>query len=363
MIVNLKAKALYNKIFEGTETWVANKILVFQKRRELRKYVKHLPKLTSEQKEAVREFWKPYCRVKMDWFRYYAGITGKFDPRYIPEDLQHTKIDQYFNQKKLGYGFNDKNNYSLIFPGIKQPKTIVRKIGSLLFDEEYHLIDIGKAMALLAMCPEVIVKPTQETGGGRYIEFYDTKSDAERLKQLLLDPKEQNWIVQDLVKQHYEMAKMHPQSLNTVRVYTILLEDCVHILSASMRMGGNNSRIDNVSANSGIIAGVRENGALTECAYFDMLSGKTTNRHPQGMLLSEIKVPSFDKMLDTAKRLAQFTGHFRMVGWDFSVDEDGDIVLIEANMRKADTGPIQCLHGPFFGDLTERVLNEVFGRK
>ena len=363
MIVNLKAKALYNKIFEGTETWVANKILVFQKRRELRKYVKHLPKLTSEQKKAVREFWKPYCRVKMDWFRFYAGITGKFDPRYIPEDLLHTKIDQYFNQKKLGYGFNDKNNYSLIFPGIKQPKTIVRKIGSLLFDEEYHLIDIGKAMALLAMCPEVIVKPTQETGGGRYIKFYDTKSDAERLKQLLLDKKSKNWIVQDLVKQHYEMAKMHPQSLNTVRVFTILLDDGVHILSSAMRMGANSSRIDNISANSGICAGVKETGELLTCAFYGLLSKESTDKHPQGTPLSEIKVPFFDKILETAKRAAQFTGHFRFVGWDFAVDEGGNIVLIEANMRKADTIAVQRWFGPLYGDLTEKVLNEVFGRK
>ena len=46
-----------------------------------------------------------------------------------------------------------------------------------------------------------------------------------------------------------------------------------------------------------------------------------------------------------------------------SVDEDGNIVLIEANMRKAGIGPIQCEHGPFFGELTEWVLNEVFGRE
>ena len=363
MSVNKKAKALYNKIFDGTETMTANAIMNFQERKTLKKYVKAMPKLTSEQEEAVKEFWKPYCRVDTDWVRYYTYITGRFDPRYIPNDLEYTKIDQHFNNRKLGYGFNDKNYYSLIFPGIKQPKTVVRKIGDLLFDEEYRKIDMEKAAELLAARPEVIVKPSQESGGGRDIKFYDTNTEAEALKQVLLDKNEKNIIIQDIVKQHQELAKMHPQSLNTVRVYTLMLEDGVHVLSSSLKMGAGDSRLDNVERNSGIIVGVKENGELMESAYFDLYSGKTTDRHPGGMLLSEIKVPEFDRMIETVKRAAQYTGNFRLVGWDMSVDENGEIVLIEANMRKGGVGPIQCEHGPFFGELTEKVLDEVFGRK
>lgn len=360
MIVNKKARAFYFRVFDGVETAVANAITYFREGMMLKKYVKHMPKLTSEQKKAVRKFWKPYCRVSTDWARYYLFLTGKFDPRFIPSDLQHTNIDQHFNERKLGYGFNDKNYYSLIFPGIKQPKTVVRKIGGVLFDEEYHLIDFEKAKLLLAARPEVIVKPSQNSGGGRDIHFYDTHADAGELERVLLDKNERNIIVQDILNQHPEMAKMHPQSLNTIRVYTIMINNVVYPLSASFKMGANESRIDNVTRNSGIITGIKKDGTVMEHAYFDLFSGKTTDRHPQGMLLSEIKVPVFDKIIDTSKRAAQYTGNFKLVGWDFSVDEKENVVLIEANMRKGDIGPIQCLHGPFFGELTEKVLDEVF---
>lgn len=362
MAVTKKAKALYNAFFDGTETKAANAIMKFQVRRILKKAVRHMPPLSSEQKKAVREFWKPYYKVDTDWARYYTCITGKFSPQYIPNDLQYTKIDQYFNNRKLGYGFNDKNYYSLLFPGIKQPTTVVRKIGGLLFDEDYRQIDITTAESLLAKRKEVIVKPSQESGSGRNIHFYDTKSDADELRNVLQGNDEKNLIVQDIVKQHYELSKMHPASLNTVRIYTIMLEDGVHVLNASLKMGANKSRIDNVSADSGIIVGIKENGDLMECAYFDMTSGKTTDRHPNGMLLSEIHVPAFDKMMEVVKKAAQYTGNFQLVGWDLSVDEAGDVVLIEANMRKGAIGPIQCMHGPFFGDLTERVLNKVFNK-
>lgn len=362
MAVSKKAKALYFKAFDSIETWTANTILTFQTRRTLKKYVRHMPKLTSEQKKAVREFWKPYCRIDYDWIRYYTGITGKFDPRYIPNDLQYTKIDQYFNNRKLGYGFNDKNYYSLIFPDIKQPKTVVRKIGGLLFDENYRQIDIKKAKTLLAMRSEVIVKPSQESGSGRDIKFYDTRVDESELERVLLDTYENNLIVQDIVKQHHELSKMHPESLNTVRINTILLDDGVHILHATMRMGANNSRIDNGEAGSRLFAGIKENGELKECAFYDIYSGKKTDRHPQGMALNEISVPFFDTIVGTVVKAAQKIGNFKLVGWDFSIDEDGDVILIEANMRKCGIAP-QFAHGPFFGELTEKVLNEVFGRK
>ena len=362
MAVSRKAKEIYEKIFDGTETKVANAIITFQERRELKKFVKSMPDLSPEQKKNVKDFWKPYCKVDTDWVRYYTFITGKFDPRYIPSDLQLTKIDQHFCNRKLGYGFNDKNYYSLLFPGIKQPKTVVRKIGGFLFDEAYHKINIEKAKELLKTEPEVIVKPTQESGSGRNIRFFDTTSDFNELIGILSGHDDDNLIVQRIVKQHYELAKMHPSSLNTVRIYTVMLDDGVHFLSASLKMGAGDSRIDNVSANSGIIVGVKENGELMETAYFDMYSGKTTERHPGGMLLSEIKVPEFDKMLETVKRAAQYTGNFRLVGWDMSVDENGDIILIEANMRKGAIGPIQCEHGPFFGEMTEKVLSEVFSK-
>ena len=124
----------------------------------------------------------------------------------------------------------------MIFPEVKQPKTVIRKIGGLLFDGEYNQIDLKKAESLLSMRTEVIVKPAQESGGGRDIAFYDTKADADELKKVLMDKEYSNYIIQDIVRQHNELAKMHPESLNTVRIYTLMLEDGVHVLSASLKM-------------------------------------------------------------------------------------------------------------------------------
>ena len=46
-----------------------------------------------------------------------------------------------------------------------------------------------------------------------------------------------------------------------------------------------------------------------------------------------------------------------------AADEEGDVLLIEANMRKGGINLHQFDNGLLFGNLTKRVLDEVFSRK
>ena len=59
---------------------------------------------------------------------------------------------------------------------------------------------------------------------------------------------------------------------------------------------------------------------------------------------------------DPGRRMA----HFRIIGWDIAVDRAGEPVLVEFN---APPGQMQGTNGPIFGDLTDAVLEEVFGRR
>lgn len=359
MAISKKLKAFYMGIWEKPELWTANCINFLQEWKSLNKYCDKSYKLTRKQKKQIREFWKPYTRVSTKWCRYYSAKNGIFDPRYIPNTLAYERIDQHFNNRRLGYGFNDKNYYATIFQGIPQPVALVRKIGKLLFDGGYHQLTVGEAMAIICEFDEVIIKPSQESGSGRGIWFCKPDKERERLAGFLGNKNETNFIIQKIVKQHPDLAAVHKASINTMRICTVMLEDGVHVLSSVLRMGINESRIDNVSA-GGISARIMPDGKLDKYAYtYD--TGERFERHPQGLVFEGHPVPSFEKAIETVKIAAQRIGNFRMVSWDVAVDENGEVLLIEANMRKGDINMHQFENGPLFGDLTERVLNEVYG--
>lgn len=358
MAVSKKAKGLYMGFFDGIETFAANTISNIQEERYLKRYLDKRAKLTPDQIRQIKEFWAPYCKVSPKWVLYYSSKNGKFDPRYIPNTLYYTIIDQHFNARKLGYGFNDKNYYCKIFSNVKQPRTIVRNIGGLLFDEQYKQISATYAVKKIIAESEVIVKPSQESGSGRGIQFLKNEQISD-IKNLIRSS-EKDYIVQALVKQHPALEHVHQGSLNTIRVCTLMLDDGVHVLSAVLRMGVNKSRIDNVTA-GGISAAIKFDGKLDKYAY-TYYTGERFDKHPQGLVFEGYEIPSYHKLIDTVKLLAQTIGNFRLVSWDMAIDEDGDVLLIEANMRKGGINLHQFDNGPLFGDLTKRVLDEVFGK-
>lgn len=360
MAVSKRAKKLYMRFFETPETFAANAISNIQEKKYLKKYLNKKSKLTKEQKRQIKEFWKPYKKISYKWAQYYSSMNGNFDPRYIPNDLYYTKIDQYFNSRKLGYGFNDKNYYSKIFADIKQPEVLVRKINSLIFDAEYNQLSVEDAIAIISEKEEVICKPSQETGSGRGIIFFNSQTVAE-IKVFLTDKSYDDYVVQTIIKQHPDIAMVHPNSVNTIRICSILMDDGVHILSSCLRMGIGDSRVDNVTA-GGISCGIKKDGCLDKYSY-TYYSGEKSEKHPtSGIVYEGFKVPSYDKAVELVKKSHVLIAHFRLVSWDIAIDENGDAVLIEANMRKGGINLHQFDNGPLFGDLTERVLDEVFNK-
>lgn len=360
MAVSKRLKGIYMGFFDGIETWCANRISNFQERRYLRKYGPKTP-IPADYKKAVKEFWKKYTYVSPKWAWYYASRNGILDPRYIPNTLIYTKIDQHFNNRKIGYGFNDKNYYSLIFPEIKQPEVLARNIGGVFVDANYNLIDIQSILSLISTQTEVICKPSLESGSGRSIQFWNTATDKREIQAFLNNKEERDYIIQKLIEQHDELNKVHAGSVNSLRIVSILMQDGVYILSSNLRMGVDAGRVDNVTA-GGISCGINKDGTLKKYAT-SYYTGDRFEKHPQGLVFEGFKVPSYDKAIALVKKAHPLIPHFRLVSWDIAIDKAGEPILIEANMRKGGINLNQFNNGPLFGESTERVLNEVFGKQ
>ncbi len=306
----------------------------------------------------VLSFWGKYgIKPKKMWFDLYCYKDGKYDPRYIPEDLYWQKVYPALNRPDFRHAYTDKCFYNKLFPNIKQPRTILRNSNQCFFDGSGKILCFSEARALLESEKSFVIKPAVYSGEGVDIFFYDREANQDIDIQGLMKAYGSNYIVQGIATQHEVLASIHPSSLNTIRVISFLFQREVHISSSILRMGVAGSRLDNVSA-GGLACPIHADGRLAKEAINS--KSQWTTSHPAGTVFEQIRIPSYEQVIAVIHKAHKDIPHFRILGWDFSIDQEGDPVLIEYNGAPG-LNQVSC--GPLFGDLTESVLDAIFLNK
>lgn len=331
--------------------------------KELRLKRGHIPfgKLTKEQKLATKAFWGK-LKPTQEYLSLYNYNNQDFDPKYIPDDMYYADIDTYFNNGIDCMSLDDKNMYDLYFPDIKQPKTIARKHGNIYTDELYNIINLEDVLARCIKQSSVIIKKSTLSNGGKNIIFWHTEDGINDLKSAIQGSS--NLIIQEIIKQHNDIGKIHPNSLNSIRILSLTRNNSVHILSSIIRMGANGANVDN-GHSGGIFVGLDENGRFKDTAYTYMSGQKFQHKHPTTNIpFTDCRVPNYDRCLELVKKLAPRLCRFsRLTSWDLSVDESGEPVLIEVNLAYGGLFFHQISNGPVFGELTKEILEEVYNVK
>lgn len=174
----------------------------------------------------------------------------------------------------------------------------------------------------------LICKPAFGTHG-EGVEKIDIPEDTEgkrRLYEALMSKGKS--MCEEFIVQHHSLSEFSPDSVNTVRLVTIVDEGKVNYMYSVLRMGIG-GLIDGASA-GGIFGPVDvENGRI--CRHGWDLSGNTYDVHPVSKKEIEgFQVPNWDKVRKLAEEAAKRLDGVRMVGWDIAVTEDGAL-LIEGN--------------------------------
>ena len=312
------------------------------------------PGISAEDRKRTLDFWRPFTtKFNLQWIQFYSLCHGTFDPRYIPDDLYYTTICRHLNNQTLGRGLADKNYLSRLYPNTRQPVLVIRKIGGHYCDADYCPLSEAEAIRLCETHKELVIKPSVDTHGGENVVFW---TPGEPILPLLKSGG--NLTIQEPIRQHEVMMKLHGASVNTVRMTTLLKDGKATMLSALVRMGVGGKRVDNAWA-GGVSCGIRKDGRLKNAAF--TIYGKRMDRHPQGAVFEDCVIPNYDHFVELAETLQEQTPHCRLVSWDFAVDEDGEPMMIESNLWRGGSMVHQYCNGPLFGEMTEEVLEEVFG--
>jgi len=216
-------------------------------------------------------------------------------------------------------------------------------------------IDSDELSSFVIKHPKFILKPVFGTrGAGIEVVEFENVDDAKKYLKELYNSGVKAIIVEELIVQHEELAALHKESANTLRVITIRYNDRVDVIHAYLRIGKGNSVIDNASA--GGVFGVVEIDSGKIYAACDRW-GNSFEVHPDsGKNLIGFQVPRWEEVKSFVKKAAQVLPDVHYVGWDVAVTTTG-CVLIEGNDKGRWSFQFAKQEG--FRDEMNKILREL----
>ena len=242
------------------------------------------------------------------------------------------EIVHRMNDKAYWHFFDDKTQFNTKFAKwiqrdwIKADDTLTAEaLGEFLKDKE-----------------QFIFKPL-EGSSGQGIEKY-VKKDWENLAAFTEKIKQNGpAILEEIVIQHPEMARMCPTSVNTVRIATLLGDKQEGIVYAFLRIG-NGKVMDNVDC-GGMAARVDLASGQLLTVGADK-QGNTFEKHPiTGTSIIGFQVPYFEEAKQMCLEAMHVVPQVRFVAWDVAITPDGPR-FIEGNSFPSHAVPQFAAHYP-----------------
>lgn len=157
-------------------------------------------------------------------------------------------------------------------------------------------------------------------------------------------------IAEELVQQCPEMAALHPDSVNTVRILTIRGK----IIAATLRQGSGGSFMDN-GTSGGIFAAMDPDSGIVLTQGVRLDTRLTLCNPTTGVVIPGFHVPMWEETKQMIAKAVQVVPQTVIVGWDVAYTENGPL-LIEGNAFPG----VQILQGGYRGLARDwkRALSE-----
>ena len=148
-------------------------------------------------------------------------------------------------------------------------------------------------------------------------------------------------LLEECVRACEPIERLHPASLNTIRVVTLSQGDKFTVFGALLRMGAHGSVIDNTHA-GGVFAPINpETGRIDTPAI--NAHNHRYERHPDtDTPIVGFTIPHWDQIVETCQKAARVMPDLRFAGWDLCPLTDGRIELIEGNHAPDFDGGLQA---------------------
>ena len=312
-----------------------------------------IKKLCAERKWKKEQFTKTYTQFKEKFLSQRCFKHNKTDLNVyfcdyvLFSEKQHGALAEnyfafeFYNKSfALRSGFitqKQRNENLIVFKdNCYRTLTRIKSKANKFFADFLHRdwLDVGNCTfdefkAFIAKHPRFFSKPVDKYFGlgAKIIDVNSVKN----LDKLFSELKSRKMILEEIIKQHEALSAFCPDTVNTIRVYTLLdIHNVVHILATSGRFGRTGKFIDNFSGGGcGVIINPK-----TGIIVSDGINKfhERIPKHPDtGKTFRGFQYPCWEKLRTTIKALAKMVPQLRHVGWDIAISDKEEAVLVEAN--------------------------------
>ncbi|GEK57706.1 sugar-transfer associated ATP-grasp domain-containing protein [Marinococcus halophilus] len=336
------------------------KIKIILKKNQITKRV------PNEYRNVINNFWMENANtnIRKDWHLAYSNLNGIRDERYVPEDIFYTRIEPALNRQDLVPAYTDKNNYKTFLGNYPEPTILIKNKHGKFYTNSEEKLNINEAKELLLNKEgEFFIKPSIDSGGGKAVSLIQVENKKISLKNnpisfekldKLYGP---DYLIQKKIMQHKSLREVHPDSLNTLRITTLKLDNEIVVISTVARFGNKGESVDN-QASGGVSCGVDDKGFLKKYAV-DKLGSKFSVHPYTNVKFEGIKVPNYKSATELVKDLHYKLHYFNMVSWDVAVDLNAELKLLELNLQGQEINFHQFNNGPLFGEYTKKVFEMI----
>ena len=246
----------------------------------------------------------------------FYNMNGRQRDTYLTR-VRNKKVQDTMNDMAFSDEFDDKLRFNVTFASYLHRKVLngetatAEEMAAFLQDQEAIFAKINHGA-----CGQGVEK--------LYVKDFESPAamlDYIRAKKLV--------VLEHVLPQHEEMARLHPSSVNTLRIVTDLVDGQVHIPYITLKMGRGGGVCDN-SGQGGILCQVdTETGKICSCAtddYFNIFE-----KHPDmGIELRGYQLPMVEEAKAMAREAALVFPQVGHVGWDIAIAPTGP-AIIEGN--------------------------------
>lgn len=255
-------------------------------------------------------------------FKYQAGYMDYqlFEMYNLNAQERKTIITRGINNE-----FIKKLNDSVAMQTFHNKILFNKKFNKYLKREWLELNDTNfeEFKAFATKHPSFIAKPVDQFCG-KGVEKYSVNSqNISQIYQKLLQNKQ--YLIEEVAIQCSAISKLHPNSINTLRVVTINQE----VVAAYIRIGNNNNIVDNFN-HEGLAAPINIATGIVDYPAID----KKHNLYEKHPLTEEpilwFQIPKWEKIKEFCIKASKEEPKVGYVGWDVCLTDKGPC-LIEGN--------------------------------